>query len=172
MIDRPDPSEYNEFYATYVDAVPEGGLVETLASAAEDLPGLVAGLDDERALHRYEPGKWSVKEVVGHVLDVEWIFAYRALRFARGDETPLPGMDQDPYVAAAHFDAQPIADLADRFANARRASTAMVASFDGEALARRGIASGHPVTVRALAWILAGHELHHRRVLQERYGLG
>lgn len=171
-IDRPDTSEYTDDYAPYVDAVPEGDVLAILASAARVLPELLSHVDEEHALSRYEPGKWSVKEVVGHVVDMEWVFSYRALRFARGDETPLPGVDQDPYVAIAGFDRQPLGDLAQQFADLRAASVRMFSSFDGRAFDRRGTASGNPITVRATAYILAGHELHHRRILRERYGIG
>jgi len=171
VIERPQPSEYHEFYGTYVDAVPEGDVLEILTHAVDELPRLVSDLAEEQAGFRYEPGKWSVKEVVGHVADCELIFAYRMLRFARGDETALPGMDQDPYVENANFDGQPIAKLAEQFRRARQTTVALVTSFEGNVFDRRGIASENAISVRALAYILAGHELHHRSVLKERYGL-
>jgi len=171
MIDRPHPSEYNEFYDTYVRAVPEGDVLEILRRGADELPELLQGLSDERALYRYEPEKWSVKEVVGHVIDVEWIFAYRALTIARGDETPLPGMEQDPYVENGAFDRQPLSSLLEQFGHARRASSALIASFQEGDFDRVGTASDNAISVRALTYILAGHELHHRTVLRERYAI-
>ncbi len=123
-------------------------------------------------MHRYAPGKWSVKQVVGHLCDGERVFAYRALRFARADRTPLPGFDETLWVPEGNFDARPIDDLALEYRAVRSASIALFASLAPEALARIGVANDTPMSVRALAWTIAGHELHHRGLLIERYGLG
>jgi len=167
--------EHAPYYGRYVsrakDAVGEGDAVAHLAAQGERTAALLRGLSPERAGFRYEPGKWSVREVVGHMADTERIMAYRALRFGRGDETPLPGMDQDVFMAVSGFDARTIEDLADEFAAVRRATLALVSHFDDAALARRGTASDNPVTVRALVGIIAGHELHHLAILRERYGV-
>lgn len=166
---RPTPEEYAPLYETYVRLVPAGDLLDTLAREHERTLGLLAEVDEERALYRYEEGKWSLKEVVGHLADTERIFAYRALTFARRDANPLPGMDQDPYVEAAGFDRRSWESLVGEWRLERQANLLLFGSFDGETLDRRGNASGFGVSVRALLYIIAGHELHHRRVLEERY---
>ena len=169
MIPRPARDEYAPYYHTYVGAVPDGDLLEMLDESLEETLGLLGGIGEGGGGHRYAEGKWSVREVVGHIVDTERVMAYRALRIARGDRTPLPGFDQDPYVAAAGFDRRTLADLSDELAAVRAASVHLFRHLDDEALARRGTASGSEVTVRALAWIIAGHEMHHRRILRERY---
>lgn len=166
---RPGAGEYAPYYEKYVSLVPAGDIVETLRRQSSDTLALLGGVDDARALSRYEPGKWSVKEVVGHILDSERVFAYRALRFARGDETPLPGYDQDAYVSAANFDARPLASLAADFGRVRASTVSLFESLDPEAWTRRGVANENPASVRAIAHIIAGHELHHVRILRERY---
>ncbi len=169
VIPRPGPGEYASFYAPYLAAVPNGDLLRLLEVQGAEMLDLLRAFGEERGGYRYAPGKWSVKEVVGHVADAERVFAYRALRFARADATPLPGFEQNGYVAAAGFDRRSLADLADEFAGVRQATLKLFAGLDAPALKRAGIASGHPVTVRAVAWILAGHEQHHARMLRERY---
>jgi uncharacterized damage-inducible protein DinB len=166
---RPDKSEYLPYYEKYVALVPAGDIIETLRRQSGDTLALLGSLDEARAGYAYEPGKWSIKGVVGHVIDTERIFAYRALRFARGDQTPLPGYDQDEYGRAANFDARTLADLTDEFQSVRAATVALLRGLDGEAWQRRGTANNAEVTVRALAHIIAGHELHHMQVLRERY---
>jgi uncharacterized damage-inducible protein DinB len=167
--------EHAPYYGRYVDrareAVGSGDAVAHLVAQGERTAALLKGVPADREGFRYEPGKWSVREVVGHMADTERIMAYRALRIARGDETPLPGFDQDVFMASSGFDARTLQDLADEFAAVRRSTVALVASLDDAALARRGTASGNPVTVRALVGIIAGHELHHLAILKERYGV-
>ena len=166
---RPAPDEYAEFYAGYVGQVPDGSVMDTLAAGAKHTLGLVAGLTEARAGHRYAPGKWSIKEVVGHVIDSERVFAYRGLCFARNDRTPLPGFDENAYVAVAGFDPRPLAELASELRLVRAASIALFTSLDEEALARRGTANDRLHTARAVPWIIAGHELHHLDVVSKRY---
>jgi uncharacterized damage-inducible protein DinB len=132
---------------------------------------LLAGVSDAKALHRYAPGKWSVKEVVGHVMDTERVFCYRALRFARADDKPLQGFDENAWVPAGRFDSRSLADLAGELDAVRRATIPLLRGLDTEALARRGTANNNPISVRALAWIIAGHERHHVGILHERYGI-
>ena len=122
-------------------------------------------------MHRYAPGKWSVKEVVGHMIDGERVFSYRALRVARADTTPLPGFDENAWVPAAHFDRRPMPDLVADYQTVRAATVALFSSFEEEALVRMGTANDQPISVRALAHMIAGHELHHVAILRERYGL-
>jgi hypothetical protein len=171
-ITRPAEGEYNPYYGRYISQVPGDDALDALDAQIGETLALLAPLDEARALHRYAPGKWSVKETIGHVADAERVFAYRALRFARADATPLPGFDENVYVPAGRFDARPIDALRDELARVRAATLALFRSFDPAALARRGEASGNPVSVRALAWIIAGHERHHAALLRERYGLG
>ena len=168
-IPRPDATEYAPYYGTYVGKVPDGDLLELLERQRRETQNLLAGLSDTQALHRYAPGKWSMKEVVGHLMDSERVFCYRALRFARADEKPLQGFDEKAWVPAGSFDARPLADLAAELDAVRRATIALFGGFDAAALARKGTANNNEVTVRALAWIVAGHERHHVAILRERY---
>jgi uncharacterized damage-inducible protein DinB len=166
--------EYAPFYAGYVARAREAtaGAVDAvahLAAQGERTAALLAGVPEARAGFRYAPGKWSVREVVGHLADTERIMAYRVLRIGRGDATPLPGFDQDAYMATSGFDARTLADLAEELAAVRQATVALLAHLDSAALARRGTASDKPVSVRALVGIIAGHELHHLAILKERY---
>jgi uncharacterized damage-inducible protein DinB len=138
----------------------------------DDVPRLLNDLPDARALHRYAPGKWSVKEVLGHLGDAERVYAYRMLRFARNDATPLPGFDEDRYVPAGQFDGRSMTSLVAEWQTIRRSTLALVDGLPTEALDRPGVASGWPFTVRTLVWLAAGHASHHLRILRERYGLG
>jgi len=166
---RPEASEYAPYYEKYVSLVPAGDVVETLERQLEGTLALLRGLGEERAGSRYEPGKWSVRELVGHLIDAERVFAYRALRFARGDRTPIPGFEQDDYVRGGNFDARTLADLIDEFGAVRRATVALLRPLDPEAWRRTGTASDNPFSVRALAHIIAGHELHHVEILRTKY---
>ncbi len=151
--------------------MPAGNLLHILAAQLAATRKLLAPLDERRALHRYANGKWSIKEVIGHVSDVERVFAHRALRFARADATPLPGFDENAYVPEGGFDGRPLDSLLDEFAAVRGASRALFAGLDEEAWRRQGTANGAAVSVRALATIIAGHELHHLALLRDRYGV-
>lgn len=167
----PEKDEYATFYARYVDLVRGGDLRAILASQPEQLREACAGLSEAAALQRYAEGKWSVKEVVGHIADAERVFSYRALRIARGDTTPLPRFDEDAYVAAAHFDRRSLGDLVDDFDAVRRQSLSLLAGLDAEAWTRVGIASDQGVSVRAIYFLTAGHARHHLDILGERYGI-
>ncbi len=170
LAQRPAPTEYAEHYRTYVDLVPEGHVVATLELQIEDTLALLRGpAVAARADFAYAPGKWTIKQVVGHITDAERIFTARALRFARADKTPLPSFDENAYVAHAGFEDRPLAGLVDDLAAVRHASVRLFRGFSAEAWQRWGIASGKDISVRALAWITAGHELHHRRILETRY---
>jgi uncharacterized damage-inducible protein DinB len=169
MIQRPDASEFLAYYGKYIDAVPDGDLLQMLRTQLDETLTLVRGLPEAEGGHRYAPGKWSIREVLSHVIDAERIFAYRALRISRGDTTPLASFDENAYVEASGADARTLADLADELEHVRLGNIALLRSLSDEALARRGTASDAEVSVRALAWIIAGHELHHRTLLRERY---
>jgi uncharacterized damage-inducible protein DinB len=166
---RPEPTEYAEFYADYVLKVPGPDALAVLESQRLQMVQLFAGRSERDGSFRYAPGKWTVKEVLGHITDTERIFTYRALRIARGDQTPLPGFEQDDFVKNGGFSERTLAGRADEFALVRAASIGLFRSFPEEAWARRGIASQKQVTVRALAFITAGHQIHHRLILEERY---
>jgi uncharacterized damage-inducible protein DinB len=166
---RPEPTEYAEFYANYVSKVPGADILSVLESQRLQMLQLFAGRSERDGSFRYAPGKWTVKEVLGHITDTERIFTYRALRIARGDQTPLPGFEQDDFVKNGNFSERRLAGLAEEFALVRSASLALFRSFPKEAWARRGVASQKEVTVHALAFITAGHQIHHRIILEERY---
>ena len=166
---RPEKSEYHEYYDTYVRLVPEGDIVTILKEQLAATLDLLSGASQEQAEHRYAPGKWSVKEVVGHVVDIEWVFTHRALCFARGDTSALPGVEQDELVAEANFDAQPLPVLLGQLRHLRSANVLLFGAMDDAAFDRRGVASDCEFTVRSIAYIIAGHERHHREVLRERY---
>jgi DinB superfamily len=166
---RPEPGEYNPFYETYVSKVQGGDVIAQLESQRLQTAQLFAASSERDGNFRYAPGKWTIKEVVGHLSDSERVFSYRAMRIARGDQTPLPGFEQDDYVKNGNFGEQSLADLVAEYGAVRAATLALLRSFDAEAGARRGTASDKPITVRALAFIIAGHELHHREILKERY---
>ena len=169
MTSAPEPTEYQPYYARYISLVPAADLAETLdAQLAESLP-ILGAIGEQKSLHRYAQGKWSIKEVLGHVIDAERIFTYRALRFARNDQTPLPGIEQDPYVAAANFDARRWDDLVAEFEHVRRSSILFFRGLTPEEMVRSGTASQNAITVRALGYIVAGHELHHMAILRDRY---
>lgn len=172
MIARPAPSEYAPHYAGYVERVPEGDVLAHLRRQIDDTRALLRDLPPSRAVHRYATGKWSVAEVVGHLVDCERIFSYRALRIGRGDATPLASFDENAYVPAGSFDRRTLVDLVDEFTTVRHATLALFQGMPSEAFARMGTASGRQVSVRALAHIIAGHELHHVAILVERYDIG
>lgn len=166
---RPHPSEYGEYYGLYVGQVPDGNVFEILERGVSNTVALLGDLPRDWETYRYQPGKWSVREVVGHVVDVERLFAFRALSMARADPTPLPSIDEDRWAAASNADRRPLGSLLDDLAAARRSTLAMFAGFDQETWGRRGTASGFEFTVRSFPYIIAGHEIHHRKVLEERY---
>jgi hypothetical protein len=170
-IARPASTEYAPFYGGYVNAVPDGDLIAILERQIRDTTTLLSGVSEDRAGHRYAPGKWTIREVAGHLVDAERVFTYRALTFARGDATRLPSFEEDAWAAASNADRRPLADHVAEFAAVRAATIAMFRGFTDVEFARIGTASGNPISVRALAYITAGHERHHIQVLRDRYGL-
>jgi uncharacterized protein (TIGR03083 family) len=161
--------EFAPFAARYIERVPEGNIVATLEAQMEETLALLRTISEERAGRAYAAGKWTVREVVGHVGDTERVLAYRALRIGRGDGMPLPGFDENAYVSEARFDRRTLADLLAELDAVRRATLTLVRGLPSEAWTRRGTADGAPYTVRALIFMIAGHELHHRAILEERY---
>jgi uncharacterized damage-inducible protein DinB len=166
---RPAESEYASYYERYVSQVPETDVVAALDSQTESTLGLLRDLPEELAGHRYEPSKWSVAELLGHIVDSERVFAYRLLTFARGGSTALPGFDQDEFMAGADFSAYTLAELASEYEYVRRATSSLLRHLPGEAWQRTGVASDAEVSVRGLAYIILGHERHHLAILRERY---
>ena len=170
-LSRPAADESAPFYHGYIEKVPGEQIGEFLAAQLGEVERLLAPLDDAAARFRYAPDKWSVKEVLGHLCDSERIFAYRLLRIARADATPLPGFDENAYVPAADFDARPLAELLREFQAIRASTIALAEGLPSEAWERRGQASGKSITTRALAYIMVGHLTHHLGVLRDRYRL-
>ncbi len=168
-INRPEETEYLPYYGRYISLVPDGDIVAALSAQVQETLALLRTIPESQAELRYAPGKWSIKELLGHVIDTERIFAYRALRFARNDRTPLPGYEQDDYIQNASFNDRQFSDLAEEFESVRASSLFLFKHLTAEAWLRTGTASESEVSVRALAYIIAGHELHHREILRDRY---
>jgi hypothetical protein len=170
---RPGPDEYLAYYGKYIERVPDHEAIPALERQADSMFAFLRELTEAQGALRYAPDKWSVKQVIGHVSDGERVFAYRALRFGRADITPLPGFEENHYVANAGFDQQPLSSLVDQLQAIRAGTLALFRGFDAPAWTRRGDANGSPVSVRALAFIIAGHGYHHMGVIQSRYlGIG
>lgn len=168
-VPRPSTSEYAPFYAGYVAGVPDGDLIALLEQQGEETIALLGAIAEEKSHHRYAPGKWTIREVLGHIIDAERVFSYRALTFARGDPGPLPSFDENAWAATSNAGHRTMQQLLDEYRTVRAATVALFRSFGDEEFARSGVASKNPVTVRALAYIVAGHERHHIRILRERY---
>jgi uncharacterized damage-inducible protein DinB len=166
---RPGPGEYTPYYDRYISLVPGSDILATLDAQRRNTMTLLCGRDEADGDYRYAPGKWSAKEVLGHVCDTERIFAYRALRIARADQTPIEGYEQDDYVRNGPFAQAPLPELIEDYIAVRRATLTLLRNLDESAWTRHGIANKNEVTVRALAYIIAGHELHHRKILEEKY---
>jgi DinB superfamily len=169
LYSRPAADECSPYYFTYIQLVPDGDIVHTLQSQHADIHALLKNTADVHASVYPAPSEWSIKQVVAHLSDTERLFAFRALWFARGEQSELPGMEPNPWVAITDANARAISDLLAEFDHVRAASISLFANLDAAAWQRRGSASGHEVSVRALAWIIAGHELHHNRSLREQY---
>jgi hypothetical protein len=166
---RPEPDEYSPYHVRYISLVPGNDILGALESQRRQSLIFLCSRDDKEGDFRYAPDKWSAKEVLGHVCDTERIFTYRALRIARGDRTPLPGFEQDDYMRNSLFGHWPIAELIEDYIAVRRATLTLFRNLDEQAWMRRGIVNNNEISVRALAYITAGHELHHRRILEEKY---
>jgi uncharacterized damage-inducible protein DinB len=166
---RPQKGEYADYYEKYIALVPSGDFLEILEEQKQAMTRLLSPLSEQQGNFRYAPGKWSIKEVLGHINDTERIFAYRLLRIARGDQTPLASFEQDRYVETGNFSARRLADLLHEYTAVREATIALIRSMDDAAWLRRGVASQKEITATALAFIIAGHDRHHRMILEERY---
>lgn len=166
---RPDATEFAPYYGRYIALVPEGEVLTILEGQARSTAALLAGLSEAHGDHRYAPEKWSIKEVVCHVADAERVFAYRALHFSRGDKAPLPSFDQNVWAPETGASDRTVKSLASELAAVRGATLALIGSLTPAQAVRRGVASDAEVSVRALAFLVAGHQEHHVRVLKERY---
>ena len=169
---RPAATEHAEYYGRYIAVVPDGDIVETLRDQLGDTLALLQTVPEERETYRYADGKWSIREVVGHLIDIERLFAFRALAMTRAEGVDLPGIDQDVWARGSNAGDRPLGDLAQEWAALRRANVHMFATLDPSAGERTGRASGYVFSVRSFPWIIAGHELWHRRLLERDYGLG
>jgi len=166
---KPAPTEHAPEFSNYVALVAQGDIIQTLEQQIENSLTLLRTIPSDKANFRYAPDKWSVKQLLGHLIDSERIFGYRALCFARNDQTPLPGYEQNDYVREGDFDSRNLADMAEEFATVRRATIQLFRPLNETEWLRRGKANENDVSVRALAFIIAGHELHHMEVLRTRY---
>jgi uncharacterized damage-inducible protein DinB len=166
MLSRPDPTEYADFYKNYIARVPDGNVLDFLAGQPAAYRQILGGIPDAAAEVEPAPGKWSIKQVLGHICDAERVMTYRALRFARGDEQELRGFEQDDYVREANSNSRSLEDLLSEFENVRKSTVALFGSLPSGSETRRGVANGNPVTVRALAYIAAGHAQHHYEMLK------
>lgn len=168
---HPTSDEYGEFYEGYINRVNGSNVLQMLIEQGQKTYGLIQRLSPEEANHRYEREKWSVKEVIGHLIDTERIMAYRALSIARGEQKSLPGYDQDDYVAHASFNARSLQSLSAEYDAQRNSNISLFSSFDEEQIQRIGTANGMELSVRALVHIIVGHEKHHLNMLREKYGI-
>lgn len=166
---RPQPNDYAAYYNTYISKVEGNSVHEIISKYREPLLQFYTLLPKDKADHRYAEGKWSVKELLLHIIDAERIFSYRALRIARKDKTPLPGFDENAYTPASKASARSLQSLKDEFVAVRNATDLLLINLDEEQLSETGEASGQPVTANAIAFIIYGHMIHHRQVLEERY---
>jgi uncharacterized damage-inducible protein DinB len=166
---RPQSNDYAAYYSTYISKVEGDTIKEVIKKYSEPLLQFYTSLPEDKADYRYADGKWTVKELLLHIIDAERIFSYRALRIARKDKTPLPGFDENAYTPASKASDRTLQSLEDEFAAVRKATDIMISTFDEEQLSQRGTASDQPVTVNAIAFIMFGHMIHHKQVLEERY---
>jgi hypothetical protein len=169
MLIRPSIKEYNTYFERYVKLVPEGDIRDILIQSLKNTTDVFSTVTEDQANYQYAPGKWNLKEVLGHITDNERIMSYRLLRIARGDKTPLAGYDQDALMSGATFDKCPLPDLLEDYTVVRRATLTLFRGISEEAWSRRGIVNDSESSARAWAYIIAGHELHHMNVIKEKY---
>ncbi|OXS59579.1 DinB family protein [Rossellomorea vietnamensis] len=169
MISKPETNEYPPYYKEYVNNVPDGELLQILDDQQKETKELLKDLSEETAEYQYAPGKWTIKEVIGHITDTERIMCYRLLSIARGEKGMLPGYTDDDYVKRGQFNRFSLSDLLHHQALVRQHTILLLSSLDEEAMRQRGNANGSEVTALAIAYIIAGHEIHHRRLIKDRY---
>ena len=166
---RPEKTEYNEYYGHYVSLAAETDIVSAMQTQLDEVNDLFSEITDEKGLYAYAEGKWTIKELFGHLIDTERVFAYRAFRFSRADETSLPGYDQDPYIENANYNSIKLADLLEELILMRKSNILFFKNLADEMWDRAGVASDNRISVRALAFIMVGHIRHHTRILKEKY---
>jgi hypothetical protein len=166
---KPTTEETPEFYRPYINALAEGELISTLEHSLEELMRTLSGLDESKGALKYAEDKWTIKELIVHLLDSERVFAYRALRFSRNDKTDLPGFEQNDYVPNSEANRQSLGDLLDHFRRLRASNIDLFSSFSEDQLSRTGTANGYPISVNTIGYILAGHQMHHLKIIRERY---
>jgi uncharacterized damage-inducible protein DinB len=170
FIPKPEPGEYDPYTIMYIKLLPDDGMVlQHLYNNRQMIDKRLMSLTPEQWMYRYAEGKWTIKEILLHIIDDERIFAYRALRIARGDTTPLPGFDQDPYVVTSRANERSVESLLEEYASVRHATLTLFGNLPDDVWMRSGVANNHAVTVRALVYHLAGHELHHLNIINEKY---
>lgn len=169
MRSRPEVHEYAPYYSPYLKLVPNGDIIDILSKQLEGIHELLSGISEEQALFKYGPDKWTIKEVLGHLMDTERIMAYRLLCIARGDQTSLPGYNEENYVQNAHFNQHSLRDLLGDLSVVRKSTIRLLDVLETDDWLKAGTANHYPVTVRAIAYIIAGHEKHHLNILKERY---
>ncbi len=169
VVDRPKPDEYAQAFERYVSRVPETDVIAALSRGKEELPAALRAVRGEAEHYRYAAGKWSIRELVGHVIDTERVMGYRAVCVARGETVSLPGFDENAYAAHATFDDYPLGELLEEFAHVRESHLGLFRHLSPEAWLRRGLANNNPITVRALAWVIVGHARHHVAMLAQHY---
>ena len=169
IISRPEPSEYPESQKLYIDIVETNDLLSYFESQTESVASIAPALSEEQLLFRYAPNKWSIKDIFAHIIDCERIYSYRMLCIARGDKTELPGFEENDYAVTAIADARDVNDIINEYKAVRAATTELLKSFDEQMLLRTGVANGSPRSVRSMAYVAAGHEIHHLGVIKERY---
>lgn len=168
-MERPNKNEYAEYYHKYVEKVPNGNIVEILETQLKTMINFFSMITEEKSKFRYADGKWSIREVLGHIIDAEKVFAYRALRFSRNDKNPLHGFDENYYIQNSNYDIIPLQILIEEFASLRKANILMFKGFIEKMWLAKGIASDNEVSVRGLAYIMVGHAEHHMKIVEERY---
>ncbi|MCX2741684.1 DinB family protein [Pontibacter anaerobius] len=169
IITPPAPGEYTGYMANYIQQAQTEDLIEGLTASYVFITGMVQGLTEEQLHYSYEPGKWTIKELMVHLMDAERIFSYRALRFARHDKTDLPGFDENLYTQYSKANSRDINSIIAEYTSLRTATIELFKSFDEEALQQKGTANGMEASVRALGYVILGHEVHHQKIIRERY---
>jgi hypothetical protein len=168
-ITKPDSSEYFEYFQTYISKVPKNDVVAALAESGKQFSSFLKAIPEDKADYKYEPGKWCIKEVVNHVSDAERVFVYRALTFSRNDKAVLPGFDEELWVPESNAANRSFDSLIKEYENVRSATLSFYEGLTEEMSKRKGNANNHEISVRALGFIIAGHEMHHMRIIKERY---
>lgn len=169
MITKPTDAEYPDFYSGYIALVPDGDVIKFLKKQKRMFTGLIDSIPEEQLLYRYAEGKWTIKQIVGHVIDTERIMAYRALVFSRGERQPIPGFNENEYVGRASFNQKDVQDLIQEFAKLRESNLALIQNLNGDMIERKGNANDFFFSVRAIVYIIAGHVEHHINVIKSKY---